>query len=66
MPYLQELLLTAGNGYTPFPQNYQSLVANLLRLNEVIFVTLNYDVILDRVPRADRSPQAGDGLVHHP
>lgn len=48
-PYLQELLYTVSYSYTPFPQNYESLVTNLLRLNEVVFVSLNYDVLLDNV-----------------
>src|SRR4051812_49323060 len=48
-PYLQELLHAVSYGYTRFPQNYESLVTNLLRLQEVVFVSLNYDVLLDNV-----------------
>jgi hypothetical protein len=48
-PYLQELLHTVSGQYTSHPVYYQALVAGLLRLPEVVFVTLNYDVILDRV-----------------
>lgn len=48
-PYLQELLHRVSYQYTPFPQNYESLVTNLLRLDEVVFVSLNYDLVLDNV-----------------
>jgi hypothetical protein len=48
-PYLQEQLHTVSYEYSGFPQNYESLVTNLLRLPEVIFISLNYDVVLDRV-----------------
>ena len=48
-PYLQELLLSVSYAYTTFPQNYESLVTNLLRLPEVVFISLNYDVLLDNV-----------------
>jgi hypothetical protein len=49
LPYLQELLYQVSYGYTQFPQNYQALVTSLLRLKEVIFVSLNYDLLLDNV-----------------
>lgn len=48
-PYLQELLHRVSYRYTAFPQNYESLVTALLRLREVVFVSLNYDVLLDGV-----------------
>src|SRR4051794_1572300 len=50
--YLQDLLHAVSYQYTAFPQNYQSLVTNLLRLREVLFVSLNYDVLLDNVLHA--------------
>jgi hypothetical protein len=48
-PYLQELLHTVSNEYTAHPAYLQAVVAALLRLPEVVFITLNYDLILDRV-----------------
>jgi hypothetical protein len=48
-PYLQELLFRVSRKYTRFPQNYESLVTSLLRLKEVVFVSLNYDLLLDDV-----------------
>lgn len=47
LPYLQELLYTVSHEFTPFPQNYEILVTKLLRLKEVVFVSLNYDLLLD-------------------
>jgi hypothetical protein len=47
LPYLQELLYTISYEYTEFPQNYEVLVTKLLRLKEVLFVSLNYDLFLD-------------------
>jgi hypothetical protein len=47
--YLQELLWTASDEYTKNPDNYDVLVSQALRLGDVIFVTLNYDTILDDV-----------------
>jgi len=47
--YLQELLWAASRFYTKNPDNYDVLVSETLRLGDVIFVTLNYDVILDSV-----------------
>ena len=58
-PYLQELLFEISRRYTEFPQNYESLVANLLRLDEVVFISLNYDVLLDNVLGAVASPITG-------
>lgn len=47
LPYLQELLYTVSEQFTTFPQNYEVLVMKLLRLKEVMFVSLNYDSLLD-------------------
>jgi hypothetical protein len=47
LPYLQELLYTVSHQFTPFPQNYEVLVTKLLRLKEIVFVSLNYDLLLD-------------------
>lgn len=55
--YLQHLLyqasrpLTPGRGtggFTNHPSNYASLVSAALRLDQVAFITLNYDLLLDR------------------
>jgi hypothetical protein len=47
LPYLQELLYTVSYKYTDFPQNYEVLVTKLLRLPSVVFISLNYDLLLD-------------------
>lgn len=47
LPYLQELLYEVSHKFTPFPQNYEVLVTKLLRLKEIVFVSLNYDLLLD-------------------
>jgi hypothetical protein len=47
LPYLQDLLYTISHKFTDFPQNYEVLVTKLLRLKEVVFVSLNYDLFLD-------------------
>lgn len=47
LPYLQELLYEVSLKFTPFPQNYELLVTKLLRLKEIVFVSLNYDLLLD-------------------
>lgn len=54
--YLQHLLFEIsswtygdeGHGYTPNPDNYQRLISAALDLPEAIFITLNYDTLLDR------------------
>lgn len=50
-PFLQELLWSVSGEYTKHPVHYQALVAKLVRLPEVVFITLNYDLLLDRVLR---------------
>jgi hypothetical protein len=49
--YLQHVLEytsnTKGGGYTEEPDNYNGLVNALLELDEVLFLTLNYDTLLD-------------------
>ncbi len=47
--YLQELFLEASWQYTQYPDNFDRLVSTLLHLERVVFVTLNYDTIFDRV-----------------
>ena len=47
LPYFQELLYTVSEQFTKFPQNYEVLATKLLRLKEVVFVSLNYDSLLD-------------------
>jgi hypothetical protein len=47
LPYLQELLHTVSDRFTEFPQNYEVLATKLLRLKELMFISLNYDVLLD-------------------
>jgi hypothetical protein len=46
--YLQHLLYEVGRHYTTHPVNYDRLINGVLRVaSEVIFLTLNYDTILD-------------------
>jgi hypothetical protein len=46
--YLQHLLHEVSEHYTTHPVNYDRLINGVLRsANEVIFLTLNYDTILD-------------------
>jgi hypothetical protein len=66
LPYLQELLHAVSHRYTEFPQNYESLVASLLRLDEVIFVSLNYDLLLDNVLAAVDPSVTGIGWYVNP
>lgn len=50
--YLQDLLLRAGrtngSGYTRHPDNYDALINAALALDEVVFISLNYDTLLDQ------------------
>lgn len=63
-PYLQELLYRVGAEFTRHPRHYQALAAGLLRLPDVTFVTLNYDLIFDRVLAvADTRPTTLDWYV---
>ena len=49
--YLQDLLYhvsqTDGTGFTIHPDNYDALVGATLALEEVVFLSLNYDTLLD-------------------
>lgn len=49
--YLQHLLyvagLTDGSGYTREPDNYNALINGALEFDNVLFLTLNYDTLLD-------------------
>ena len=45
--YLQDLLWTVGRNYTTFPDNYDLLIRYCFDLDDVIFITLNYDLLLD-------------------
>jgi hypothetical protein len=49
--YLQDVLYTVGDtnggGYTTEPDNYNALVNRALELDDVLFLTLNYDTLLD-------------------
>lgn len=45
--YLQELLHGCSQHFTPAPDNYLRLMSALLELPETVFVTLNYDTLLD-------------------
>lgn len=45
--YLQDLLYEVGRSYTRDPDNVNLLLSEALRFPEVIFITLNYDTILD-------------------
>lgn len=48
--YLQHLLLAVSTQYTPQPDNYDLLISRIFeQLDlETLFVTLNYDLLLDR------------------
>jgi len=46
-PYLQELLQRCSREFARAPDNYLRLMSSLLELPETIFVTLNYDTLLD-------------------
>ena len=51
--YLQDLFFEIGQwtltgGYAQQPDSYDRLISATLTLDEVTFVTLNYDTILDR------------------
>jgi hypothetical protein len=50
--YLQELLHNAGRtngrGFTQHPDNYDALINSALALEDVVFISLNYDTLLDR------------------
>jgi hypothetical protein len=50
--YLQELLFNAGRtngrGFTQHPDNYDALINAALALEDVVFISLNYDTLLDR------------------
>lgn len=37
-----------NRGYTPHPDNYNRLISVALELEEAVFITLNYDTLLDR------------------
>lgn len=49
-PYLQDLFfrISRPGAFTDHADNYSRLVSATLRLDEVIFVTLNYDTLLDQ------------------
>src|SRR5687768_6409066 len=47
-PYLQELLLSISERHHSDAHRYDRLIERLLRLPYVFFVTLNYDLLLDR------------------
>jgi hypothetical protein len=47
--YLQHLLLSVSDKFRNQPDNYDLLIRDLLRkFEEVVFITLNYDTLLDR------------------
>jgi len=47
--YLQDLLYECGLRYTTHPDNFDRLLNELLNLERVVFITLNYDTIFDLV-----------------
>lgn len=61
LPYLQELLYTVSTRFTYFPQNYEVLATKLLRLKEIVFVSLNYDLLLDNTLLAFDPDKIGMG-----
>lgn len=46
-PYLQDLLHACTRNFARAPDNYLRLMSALLELPETLFVTLNYDLMLD-------------------
>jgi hypothetical protein len=46
--YLQHLFFQIGAAYTLHPDNYDRLISAALELDEVVFVTLNYDDLFDK------------------
>jgi len=46
-PYLQELLWQCSRSFARSPDNYTRLISEVLELPETVFVTLNYDTLLD-------------------
>lgn len=79
--YLQHLLhaisRTNGTGFTQHPDHYDTLVNAALELDEAVFITLNYDTLLDErlfnqtlpvsatVPSMDDYAPPGPQLVAH-
>lgn len=52
-PYLRDLLMKASIDYIDYPSNYIKLAIELLEENphEVLFITLNYDTLLEQALR---------------
>ena len=52
--YLQDVLATvsdtSGSGFTTDPDNFNALINAALELEDVLFLTLNYDTLLDCRP----------------
>jgi hypothetical protein len=46
-PYLQDLMHRVSHRYARAPDNHDRLIDALLRLPDVVFVSLNYDTLLD-------------------
>jgi hypothetical protein len=64
--YLQDLLHKVSTTYTTQPDHYDLLVTVLTRLSEVVFVTLNYDTLLDDRLHATVAPITSlEDYVHH-
>jgi hypothetical protein len=61
--YLQDLLWTISQHYTSHPDNYDRLIAACLRLPRVVFITLNYDTLLDDRLRIVQPIDSMDGYV---
>jgi hypothetical protein len=62
--YLQHLLLEVGQHFTRHPVNYNRLVnASLRAADEVVFLTLNYDRLLDRELEVHTPIQSLDDYV---
>jgi hypothetical protein len=69
--YLQHLLVAVGGwdattGFTEYPESYDRLVNAALQVDDVTFVTLNYDELLDRRlfahhPLRDMGAYLGEG-----
>jgi hypothetical protein len=68
--YLQDLFFEISawdppmRGYTIHPDNYNRLISAALELDQVVFVTLNYDTLLDRRLFAYAPLETMDSYIH--
>jgi hypothetical protein len=61
--YLQDLFWSISRFFTSHPDNYDRLISGCLRLPRVIFITLNYDTLLDDRLRIVQPIDSMDGYT---